>query len=148
MFLHYILGRPTSELISQVFYAQLESPGKNDWTLQIIEDLKLVGLGHYTMESIKSSSKESFKKLVKEKCAELAFTDLMKEKAEKSKMKNLVYDKLTMQEYLTTDILNSQQKKLIYKIRTRMIETPDCYGRNEICQLCNLARDEMSHVID
>ena len=53
-----------------------------------------------------------------------------------------------MQEYLTTDILNSQQKKLIYKIRTRMIETPDCYGRNEICRLCNLARDEMSHVID
>ena len=44
--------------------------------------------------------------------------------------------------------LNSQQKKLIYKIRTRMIETPDCYGRNEICQLCNLTRDEMSHVID
>ena len=100
------------------------------------------------MENIKSSSKESFKNLVKKKCAELAFTDLMKEKAEKSKMKNLSYDKLAMQEYLTTDILNSQQKKLIYKIRTRMIETPDCYGRNEICRLCNLARDEMSHVID
>ena len=92
MFLHYILGRPTSELISQVFNAQMESPGKNDWTLQIIEDLKLIGLGHYNMENIKSSSKESFKNLVKKKCAELAFTDLMKEKAEKSKMKNLSYD--------------------------------------------------------
>ena len=63
-------------------------------------------------------------------------------------MKNLQYNKLEMQEYLATDKLNSQQKKIIYKIRTRMIETPDSYGRNELCKLCHLSRDEISHVLD
>ena len=53
-----------------------------------------------------------------------------------------------MQEYLASDKLKTHQKKLLYKIRTRMIETPDSYGRNELCKLCHLARDDMSHVLD
>ena len=72
----------------------------------------------------------------------------MKDKESKSKMKNLQYNKLEMQEYLVTDKLNSQQKKLIYKIRTRMIETPDSFGRNELCKLCQLSRDDIPHVLD
>ena len=29
-----------------------------------------------------------------------------------------------------------------------MVNTPACYGQNTLCSLCNLARDEMSHVIE
>ena len=71
----------------------------------------------------------------------------MKEKREKSKLRNLTYNKLEIQKYLTTDLLNTQEKRLIYRIRTQMVNTPACYGQNTLCSLCNLARDEMSHVI-
>ena len=38
MFLHHILNCDENRLISQVFWAQVESPAKNDWVLQIKED--------------------------------------------------------------------------------------------------------------
>ena len=148
MFLYYILSRPEDELLSQVFHAQMENPVRNDWVLQVQKDLQDIGLGYLSMQDIKSQSKESFKSLVKESCAKLAFSNLMKEKEGLSKMNNLTYGKLEMQEYLSTDKLNSQQKRLLYRIRTRTIDTPDSYGRNTLCSLCNLARDEISHVID
>ena len=113
----------------QSCYAKFENPGKRDWSVQVLKDLSDIGLGDLSFSDIKSQSKDSFKKLVKEKWAGLAFKTLLKEKDDKTKIKNLKYDKLEIQEYLTTDKINIAQKKLVYKIKTRMIDTPDSYGR-------------------
>ena len=34
---------------------------------------------------------------------------------------------------------------MLFKIRTRAVDTPDSYGRNEQCKICNI---EISHVIE
>ena len=59
-------------------------------------------------------------------------------------MKNLQYDEL---KYLASGKLNTTQKRLLYKIRTRMIMTPENLGKTQLCKLCNCERDDMSHVL-
>ena len=89
MFLHYILSRPETDLLSRVFHAQDQQPVKNDWSVQVKKDLEQIGLGEMSFQDIKSKSKETFKKLIKDKCTELAFSELLKEASTKSKMQNL-----------------------------------------------------------
>ena len=109
MFLHYILSRPETDLLYRVFQAQDKQPVKNDWALQIKKDLTDLGL-ELSHTEIKLKSKEAFKKIVMDKCNNLAFAHLMKEAESKSKMKSLKYKKLEMQKYFKTDRLNTTQK--------------------------------------
>ena len=148
MFLHYLLNLPESDLTSKVFQAQILQPVKNDWALQVKQDLIEIGLSDTTFEEIKVMSKNAFKNLVKDRIRKLAFNTLMKEKVDKSKLKNLSYSELTIQPYLVTDKLSLPQKQLIYRIRVRDIDTPENYGRDVPCRLCFLARDEMSHILE
>ena len=62
-------------------------------------------------------------------------------------MKNLQYDELKLQKYLASGKLNTTQKRLLFKIRTRMVMTPENLGRTQLCKLCNCERDDMSHVL-
>ena len=77
-------------------------------------------------EYIASKSKESFKKIVKNKAKELALKRLLKSKAKHSKLANLEYDAIEMQSYFLREDVKIEQKRLIFKYRTRMAE----YGEN------------------
>ena len=100
-----------------------------------------------TLAEIKTQKKDSFKKMVKMKIRNIAFIAVMKEKKGKSKMKDLSYSELKMQEYLVSNELTRTEKQLLFKIRTRMINTPDNMGQNTLCKLCHISRDDMSHVL-
>ena len=65
---------------------------------------------------------------------------LKEEKAKLSKMKDVHYDELKLQPYLSSSVLNTAQKR-------RMIMTPDNMGKTQQCKLCELERDEMSQVL-
>ena len=58
MFLHHILTREKGTLISQVLSAQMNKPGKGDWFLVVMEDLKTLGLEELTIEKISEMSKQ------------------------------------------------------------------------------------------
>ena len=83
MFLHHILNCDDSRLISQVFWAQVNSPVKNDWVLQIKEDLKELGLEYLSFTNIKNMKKEQFRSLLKTKAKRASFKYLMEEKETK-----------------------------------------------------------------
>ena len=51
MFLHYVLSRDESELLSQVFMAQSNSPVKNDWSEKVKNDLTEFGINMTFEES-------------------------------------------------------------------------------------------------
>ena len=101
-----------------------------------------------SLAEIQAQKKETFKKIIKTKIRNLAFSDLMKEKEGKSKMKDLTYSELKMQDYLVSNELTRSEKQLLFKIRTRMINTPDNMGQNTLCKICHISRDEMSHVLN
>ena len=88
LFLQYILKRNKEETISKVFWAQHLNPVKNDWWLQVKEDLKEFQLDH---RQIGHMSKYLFKKFVKKSCREKALQFLLKEKESLSKLDNNLY---------------------------------------------------------
>ena len=62
-----------------------------------------------------------------------------------SKMKNLNYSSITMQNYFKRRDLNVEQKKTIFKFRTRMSEFGDNFrgGRDQVpCPLCDTHVDK------
>ena len=157
LYQHYLLTRPTSEMIYNFFEAQLNKPVKNDWTEQVKEDLVYLEL-NYSNEDIKNFKKENFLKKVKKQIRKIAFRDLTSvipnEKNENkrilTKMKNLKYSNLELQDYLKNSLVNSKYAKQIFKYRTRMTKVGNNFknsGKNE-CPLCFKNVDSQEHLID
>ena len=137
-FLHYLLKSDENSMLNQFFHTQHKFPIKDDWTLQVSQDLKDLDIPE-NFKVIKSKSKESFKKLVKKKVREFAFNTFIKQKEGHSKLENLEYKELKPQDYLMSKEISVEQAQILLKFRTRMAK----YGKNykgthktHLCQLC------------
>ena len=111
MFLWNILQKPESELVNQVYNTQKLSPVKNDWFLQVQDDLRMFQI-NLSDDEIKSLKKEKFKQIVKKSVREQGETYLYNLKKNHSKLQNLGA-RFQLQEYLTCDELNVQEKTFI-----------------------------------
>ena len=111
MFLWNILQKPESELVNQVYNAQKLSPVKNDWFLQVQDDLRMFQI-NLSDDEIKSLKKEKFKQIVKKSVRDQGETYLDNLKKNHSKSQNLGA-RFQLQEYLTCDELNVQEKTFI-----------------------------------
>ena len=121
MFLWTILEKSDTELVKQVYNAQKLQPVKNDWYLQIQQDLKDFNI-NLSEDDIKSLKRERFEMLVEKSVKEEGEIYLSKLRMNHSKSKNLV-GRFSLQDYLTCDQLNIQEKQLLFKFRT---QTYDC----------------------
>ena len=148
MFLYYILTRHKNELVSKVYFAQKKKPVKDDWYELIKSDLKEAQLEHYNEEEIKSMKKPTWKKIVKTAIKHLAFEYLKKEAKDKSKMKNLNYSEFDMQSYLKSQEISKSNKMLLFKLRTRMIDIEDNFGKKTLCAMCKLQPSCQSHLFE
>ena len=138
-YLHYLATSKENEMIFKFFMAQLNYPLKNDWTNQVKEDLSDFAIND-DLSFIKSKSINSFKKLVKAQAAKYELTRLLKVKAPHTKMDNLSYNKLELQEYLKLKNCNAPQAKIMFRYRCRMAN----FGENfrgprgpQICPMCS-----------
>ena len=102
-------------MLSKIFTKQW----KHEWTEQVKVDLEELGIPG-DLNWIKSKSKLTFKNLIKKQIKELAFMKLMLTKERHSKMNNLEYYTLEMQEYLKDKEISTSQAKMLFKFRTRM----------------------------
>ena len=90
-------------------------------------------------------TKPKWKNIVKDAVKVSAFEHLTIE-AKLSKMKDLKYKKLEIQEYLKSPEISKQQKILLFKIRTRMVPNVGYnFGQKVPCKICGLAQDEQQH---
>ena len=105
-------------------------------------------MNHLKFNDINLMKKAMFKKLVKIGCQKAAFSYLMTEKCEMSKMENLEYDNLKMQCYIKTDIISIRKQKLLFKWRTRMIKVASNYGQIKACPICEnyVSLDSQEHL--
>ena len=63
-------------------------------------------------------------------------------------MENLTYNELKISEYLVSKDLNSMEKKLLFKLRTRMIPVAANFGdKYRPCPACLLEPDDQQHLI-
>jgi hypothetical protein len=125
LFLQYILQQEKQSMIYKVFEATLEDPIKNHFVSvckKYLEELKI----NLSFEEIKNLSKWKLKKIVKEKIESAAFQYLIKLKNSPSrdgrisKVGNIQYEKLEMQQYLCEN-KNTNISKFITKARAKTL---------------------------
>ena len=109
MFLHYLLQQNEKSLLYSFFQKQHECPSKGDWWLDVQKDLTELKLTT-SLDKISKISKLSFKSKIKVAIQEAAFEFLKCSKNEKSKLKDLLYDELTIQKYFNSDDLLTSKK--------------------------------------
>ena len=108
MYLHHILKLEENHLVRKVFSAQEKKPSKDDWILQVTEDLENLGLGHLEFNSIQALSKSRFKKIVKKALKETVLEYLEGKRGTKSE--KLSSDNLDLQDYLKSERLTLNEK--------------------------------------
>ena len=147
-YLHHLVTRQETEMLSNFFNAQWKFPArKSEWTEQVRVDLLDLGLTE-DLDQIKIKSKFTFKNLVKKQIREWAFQGLLLKKQGHSKMMNLEYTTLEMQNYLKDHDITVTQAKMIFKYRTRMENFSDNFrgGKpTKPCPVCKECEDTQIH---
>jgi hypothetical protein len=121
-FLKNIIDRNDNELIKRVFNAQKESPTRGDFVQLVQSDLKKLGM---TLEDnlITRGSRDALKKEIKIAIQDKAFKELAELKCTKSKLKDLDYIKLEVQEYLKNDSeLTIKEVNTMFALRSKCVK--------------------------
>ena len=142
-YLHYLVTRNPEEMLFKFFMRQWKHPVAGDWTLQAKQDLEDFSISE-DLDMIKSQSKYSFKTLVKRKAKEFALFTYLEKKASHTKLDNLFYPDLTMQEYLKLNTMTLYEAKTVFSYRVRAANYSDNYrGPTGLmpCPLCHLHLD-------
>ena len=89
-------------MLFSFFITQWHNPCRGDWTEQVKEDLSDFGIP-CSFDYIERKSKETFKQIVKIKAKEYALRLLRRKQDTHSKMENLYYSDIQMQNYLMNE---------------------------------------------
>ena len=140
------------EMLAKFFTVQWKYPTKEDWTIQVQRDLEDFEITK-NLEQIKSMSKNVFKKLVKVKAKKYAFNYLLKLKSTHTKMKNITYTELKLQNYLKSDNIPVYEAKNLYQFRVRAANFRENYknkyeSESTVCPLCLNHQDTQAHCVE
>ena len=158
-YLHYILNSDSSEMLYKVFISQIRNPTKGDWPQIVKKDLADFNIT-FSFEEIKKIKKDKFKRIVKEACKKYSYKKLMNKKAGHEKGKHIKYNQLKIANYLVSDNITTEEAKMLFKIRTDMIEVKENFKHkfmkksntsqmNEealLCPLCKLHVDNVETI--
>ena len=107
MYHHHIINRDNEEIIKKIFRKQEESPCKDD----SYKNRLWIHGGTDKSKLYISTSKEDYSKYIKDKAQGKAFKSYPQLKGQsKKKMKDLQFDKLTIQNYLVSDQFSLVEK--------------------------------------
>ena len=101
-------------MLSTFFKTQWFNEIEGDWTKQIKLDMEAFNIP-CDFEYIRSKSKEGFKNLVKKRAKEVALTLLQKKQMNHSKMSNMYYPELKIQDYFKIDGIQTREIQTLFK---------------------------------
>ena len=143
MYYWNILQKDETEIVFKVFKTQTLMPVKNDWVLQLKNDLEECDI-KLSDEQIRCMKKERFKSLVLIKIKTLAKKYLISRRGSKSEnLKHVNY----MKEYLKSPHLNTEEKRLLFALKTRGVNVKTNFKNmfsktNMSCRLCKSNEEE------
>ena len=139
MYLWTILKKPRTELAREVYEAQKLFKTKGSWVEQVEDDLKSCDID-LTDTEIEHLSQYKMSKLVKSRIREQSNKYLLEMKAKHTKSDKL-FPIPQMNEYLATEELNTEEKRLLFKLRISMVQLKGNFSSankgNLQCELCN-----------
>ena len=118
MFHHHILTRKEDETIKKIYVKQKTEYLKGDWYQLLLEDFKFVGK-EMNEEAIKQTTKETYRLKVKEMVCKAALKMYKEKQKSESKIKDLKYEQLSLQEYLKSDMFSKDERKLLVRLRSK-----------------------------
>ena len=134
-------------MLYKFFQAQCDAPVREDWSEQIKTDLKDLEFDS-DFSKLKIISKTKFKKILKRKIKQFVLHMLNEDKEEHSKMENLFYTELKIQDYLTNQEITTSQKQIIFSFRTRMAKFAANFGQTSPCKICGMHIDCQMHSVN
>ena len=150
LYLWDILSKSKSELIRKVYDSQKVLFVKNDWAIQVQQDLEECKI-NLSESEISKMSRSAFKKLVKEKVQNIAAKYLISLKLQHSKSEHLIYS-TDVQPYLRNESLKIEEKKLMFRLRNRLIDVKvnfkKKYNDDLKCRLCKLSDESQPHLLN
>ena len=150
-YFHYLVNSEQQGMLYKFFITMYENPSKDDWTEQAMQDLKDLNIC-YNFDELRAISRTHFKSQVKLKCKEFTLDKLNGEKFKHSKMDNLIFTELKMQDYLMSDKLSLELKRNIFLFRTRMVNFAENFrsGADTVspCVVCKTHTDCFSHALN
>ena len=148
MFLHSLLQEEGESLLFKVLNSQIEEPIRHDWINQIYKDIQDVGI-IFSLEEIQRLSEGNFNAHVKLCIRRRALEWLNSEK--KSKFEGVEHSELRLQNYLLPNILGNKQKKLLFLLRSRMIDVKVKFSEkcinNKLFKICKEKSESQEHVL-
>ena len=150
-YLHTILTRSNNEVTKRVLIAQKESPTKGDFFNLVQEDYNKIG-EILDIQQIENTSKERHKRYIKSKISISAFRYLKEKQSKHSKVKDIIYQKLEMQNYMKSPLFTNEEVSLLFAIRSMAI---DCkinfrnkYNKDDLlCSVCQQEEESQIHIL-
>ena len=137
MFLHSVVNSEKESMHYKFFKAQWEFPTRGDWSEQCKQDLEDFNIPT-SLSYFEGKSQNMMKTLVNKKRREYGLKKFLTMKSPHSKMDNLIYNDLKLQNYLKCDELTVEESKIILTWRLRMARFGKNYG--EILKPCPLCK--------
>ena len=152
IYLQTILKRSDSELTKRIYSAQKEDPLKGDFYWLVVKDFKMIGETLNESE-IRCKSKISHKNNIKQKIRNAALIYLKEKQNNHSKIRDIVYEKLEPQTYISSPLFNNSEVSLLFALRSRYI---DCkanfkskyHNGDLLCQVCAKSEENQNHLLE
>ena len=97
--------------------AKVENPSKGDFIKLVEEDFKMIG-EQINFDIIGQMTKTQFKKHIKEKVKNVTLDELKDIQKEHSKVRDIHYSKLDIQEYLKNSQFSNDESELLFALRS------------------------------
>ena len=107
LFLHYILNQNENSMLYKFFETQRKTKKPKDWICTVQQNLKDLGLEE-TFQEIRNMKKLTLKRMLNIAITKKACERLLEMKEKHSKLKNLKYSNLKMQNYQKTSRVKSR----------------------------------------
>ena len=147
-FLYYILNESMDSMLSQVYMAQKEDSRKGDFIDLTNRDRESLNI-EYEDEEIKSMTKHSWKKFVKEKVKLAAFTELKNKNSRKEKTKEIHFEELKLSEYLEENE-RTTLSQIIFSIRSKTMDIKEYQPwkyENNNCIACGISAETIQYFV-
>ena len=129
MYLKTILMRNEEELTLRVYEEQEKNPSPGDLSELVKADFKNIGLD-YNKDDVIMSSKEQYKAVVKNLTRDAAFKELKDIQTHHTKVKDIAYNKLDCQPYLSNAMFSNEEASILAAARSHTIRGIRCNFKN------------------
>ena len=146
------MNQNENSMIYKFFETQWKTKKPKDWICTVQQNLKHLGFEE-TFKEIKNMKKSTLKRMLNKAISKRAFERLIEMKEKHSKLDNLKYSNLKMQNYLKPSRVKATQNEIetIFKMRSRMTDVKLNFRRkyeNLDCRACNQEEESQKHLYE